>query len=208
MRKVVVANLVSVDGYVAGPGGDLSVMPIDQGFDHYNLERLRTADTILLGARTFSGVIGFWPHVLEDPSFSPAVQMDPSTAPIHAEIATRNHEARKVVISDSLTPADAEPWADSTTIVPRGAAHDTVRRLRAEDGADIVVFGSPTVWTDLLQAGLVDEVHLLVGPAMVGGGVAAFRDGTAARLRLTDHRQLDGSDLVLLSYAVEGAESD
>jgi dihydrofolate reductase len=115
---------------------------------------------------------------------------------------------RKVVISDSLSAADAEPWADSTTIVPRAEAHDTVRRLRAEDGADIVVFGSPTVWNDLLQAGLIDEVHLLVGPAMVGGGVAAFGEGTAARLRLTDHRQLDGSDLVLLSYAVEGAESD
>jgi hypothetical protein len=42
---------------------------------------------------------------------------------------------------------------------------------------------------------------------MVGGGVAAFRDGTAAGLRLTDHRRLDGSDLVLLSYAVEGAKA-
>jgi riboflavin biosynthesis pyrimidine reductase len=63
-----------------------------------------------------------------------------------------------------------------------------------------------TVWNDLLQAGLVDEVHLLVGPAMVGGGVAAFRDGTTARLRLTDLRRLDGSDLVLLSYAVDGPE--
>jgi dihydrofolate reductase len=159
-----------------------------------------------MGARSFGGMIGYWPHVLEDPSFSPAVQMDPSTAHIHAEIATRNHEARKVVVSDSLTPADAEPWADSTTIVPRAGAHDTVRRLRADDGADIVVFGSPTVWNDLLQAGLVDELHLLVGPAMVGGGVAAFRDGSAARLRLLDHSGLDRSDLVLLSYALDGPE--
>lgn len=205
MRKVVVTNLISLDGYVAGPGGDLSVMPIDHGFDRYNLERLRTADTIVMGARSFVGMIGFWPRVLEDLSFSPAVQMDPTTAPVHAEIATRNHEARKVVISDSLTPSDAEPWADSTTIVPRAQAHDTVRRLRAEDGADIVVFGSPTVWNDLLQAGLVDEVNLLVGPAMVGGGVAAFREGAAARLRLTDHRQIEDSDLLLISYAVENA---
>lgn len=206
MRKVVVTNLVSLDGYVAGPGGDLSVMPIDHGFDRYNLERLRTADTIIMGARSFGGMIGYWPQVLEDPSFSPAVQMDPATAPIHAEIAARNHKARKMVISDSLTPADAEPWAESTTIVPRAEARDAVRRLRAEDGADIVVFGSPTVWNDLLQAGLVDEVHLLVGPAMVGGGVAAFRGGTTARLRLTDNRRLDGSNLVLLAYAVEGAQ--
>ncbi len=205
MRKVVVTNLVSLDGYVAGPGDDLSVMPIDHGFDRYNLQRLRAADTILMGARTFRGVIGFWPHVLEDPSFSPAVQMDPSAAPIHAEIAARNRETRKIVISDSLTPADAEPWSASTTIVPRAAARDTVGRLRAEDGDEIVVFGSPTVWNDLLQAGLVDELHLLVGPAAVGGGVAAFRSGTAARLRLTDHRRLDDSSLVLLTYAVSNA---
>ena len=112
---------------------------------------------------------------------------------------------KRAVRQRSLTPSDAEPWADSTTIVPRAEAHDTVRRLRADDGADIIVFGSPTVWNDLLQAGLVDEVHLLVGPAMVGGGVAAFREGTSGRLRLIDHRRLDGSNLVLLSYAVEGA---
>ena len=206
MRKVVVTNLVTLDGYVAGPGGDLSVMPLDHGFDRYNLERLRTADTVLMGARTFRGMIGFWPRVLEDPSTSPAVQMNPSTEPIHAEIATRNHEAHKVVISDSLSRADAEPWADSTTIVPRAEAHGFVRQLRTAEGPDILIFGSPTVWNDLLRAGLVDELHLLVGPGIIGGGVGALRRGTAARVRLTDHRRLDDSELVLLSYAVTHPE--
>jgi hypothetical protein len=72
MRTLIVSNIVSLDGYVEGPGGNVMAMPMDAFFDTYNLERQRAADTLLLGATTYMGLKSFWPAVAEDPSASPA----------------------------------------------------------------------------------------------------------------------------------------
>jgi len=66
MRKLIVASLVTLDGYVAGPGGNVMVLPIDHFFDAHKLERLRHADTLLLGATTYVGLNSYWPSVARD----------------------------------------------------------------------------------------------------------------------------------------------
>ncbi len=203
MRKVVVSSIVSLDGAVAGPGGDVMVMPMDAFFDEHNLERQRRADTLLLGRATYLGLKAYWPAVADDPTRSPAVRLDPSTGDLHREIGQRNNALRKVVVSDRLSPADTAPWTDTTTIVRREDAHATVRALRDQPGEDILVFGSRTLWSDLLRAGLVDELHLLVGPVVLPGGTPAFGPGPVPPLRLLDVRRRDGSRNVLLSYTVE-----
>ncbi|SFO86104.1 Dihydrofolate reductase [Geodermatophilus dictyosporus] len=202
MSSVVVSTLVSLDGYVAGPGGDISRLPMDGWFDALNLERLRAAGTLLLGATTYRQMAAYWPAVAADPTVSPAVQLDPSVADLHRETAQRNAELPKVVVSDSLTPADTGPWAGTTTIVRRADARAAVTALRERAGADVLVFGSRTLWGDLLAAGLVDELVLLVGPALLGAGLRAFPDGIPAHLRLRDTSRRPGSDSVLLSYTV------
>jgi dihydrofolate reductase len=63
------------------------------------------------------------------------------------------------------------------------------------------VFGSHVLWNDLLALGLIDELHLLMGPVVLGSGVRAFEPGHAASLRLTGERRLSGSDTVLLQYS-------
>ena len=172
MRKLVVTILTSLDGYVAGPGGNFMAMPLDESFSAYNLERLRTADTLLLGRTTFLGFRSYWPSIAEDPE-QPATER---------EISRRNTAARKVVVSDSLAPDDLAGWGESE-LVRRAAAHDAVRRLKAQDGADILVFGSVPVWNDLLAAGLVDELHVMVGNGVLGDGVPAFPVGSHYRRR-------------------------
>ncbi len=203
MRKVVVSSIVSLDGYVAGPGGNVMAMPMDGFFDEHNLERQRRADTLLLGRTTYLGLKSYWPAVAQDPSRSPAVQLDPSIAELHREIGQRNDALRKVVVSDTLTPADTAPWTGTTTIVPRDSAHTAVRELKTRDGGDILIFGSRTLWSDLLSAGLVDELHLLVGPVVLGDGLYAYGPGPLPRMHLLGARQRPGSDNVLLSYAVD-----
>ncbi|MEX5720962.1 dihydrofolate reductase family protein [Geodermatophilus maliterrae] len=208
MSPVVVSTLVSLDGYVAGPGGDISGLPMDASFDALNLERLRAAGTLLMGATTYRGMVGYWPAVAADPTVSPAVALDPSAADLHRETAQRNAALPKVVVSDSLTPADTGPWADTTTIVRRADAHAAVAALRAGAGGDVLVFGSRTLWGDLLAAGLVDELFLLVGPVVLGAGLRAFPDGVPAHLRLRDTARRPGSDNVLLSYAVGTGDAE
>jgi dihydrofolate reductase len=202
MRKLVVTNIVSLDGFFEGPGGNVMALPMDGFFDEHNLERLRAADTLLLGATTYRGFKGYWPLVAENPEVSPAVVEDPSVAEVHREIGRRNNENRKVVVSDSLTPDDTAPWEDTTTIVRRADAHRAVADLKAEQGKDIVMFGSHTLWNDLLAAGLVDELHLMVGAAVLGEGTPAFGTTSVPPLRLVGTRRHEGSANVVLSYEV------
>lgn len=201
MRKLVVVSLVSLDGYVAGPAGNFMVMPIEEFFDTYNLERQRAATTLLLGATTYMGLKSWWPAVAENPAISPAVQNNPAVAGVHQEIGRRNNRIQKVVVSDSLTEADTAPWTDTTTIVRRADAHKAVAALKEEGGGDILMFGSGTVWNDLLAAGLVDELHLMVGPGAVGGGIPAFR-ATVGGLRLLGTERREGFESVVLRYAM------
>ena len=68
MRKLIVTVISTLDGYAAGEGGDVFVMPIDLGFDRYNLERMRAADTMLFGAASFLGARNYWPPLADDDS--------------------------------------------------------------------------------------------------------------------------------------------
>ena len=191
MRKLVVSILMSLDGYAAGPGGNVMMLPLDESFSAYNLERLRSADTLLLGRTTFEGFRQYWPSIADDPA-------QPET---EREISRRNTAARKVVVSDTLAAADTAGWGE-TLVVARAEAADVVRRLKREVGADILVFGSMGTYNALLAAGVVDEVHVMVGNGLLGDGVRAFTVPLDDRLRLLETRRLDGSNNVLLVYAI------
>jgi len=189
MRKIVVTNIMSIDGFVEGPGRNVMAMHMDAAFDEYCLARLRTAGTLLYGATTYRGFMSFWPGMADNPE----------AGPVHREIGRLNRDLPKVVVSDSLTEADLGERAGTTTVVRRAEAHDRIRALKAGDGGDVVVFGSRTLWHDLLAAGLVDELHLLVGPAAVGGGTPAF-EGPTPVMTLLGHEGFEGSPNVLLRY--------
>jgi dihydrofolate reductase len=203
MRKLIVANILSLDGQVEGPGGNVMALPMDQFFDEHNLERLRAADTLLLGATTYLGLKGYWPAVAANPGVSPAVAANPEVADLHRETGRRLNEIEKVVVSDSLTTDDTAPWTATTTIVRRAEAHRAVAELRQRPGRDILMFGSRTLWNDLLAAGLIDELYLMIGAAVLGGGTPAFGAGAVPPLRLVDARRREGSDNLLVRYEVE-----
>jgi dihydrofolate reductase len=204
MRKLVVSNITSLDGYFEGPGGNVMALPMDGFFDEHNLERLRAADTLLLGAKTYAGLKGYWPAVADNPEVSPAVAANPDVAEIHRETGRRNNEIRKVVVSDSLSEDDTTPWTETTTIVRRADAHVAVADLKDQPGMEILMFGSRTLWNDLLVAGLVDELHLMVGASVLGGGTPTFGAGPIPPLQLVNARRRDGSNNVLLLYEVVG----
>jgi dihydrofolate reductase len=202
MRKLIVSNIMSLDGYFEGPGKNVMALPMDGFFDEHNLERLRTADTLLLGATTYTGLKGYWPAVAVNPEVSPAVAANPDVADIHRETGLRNDDIRKVVVSDSLSADDTAPWTETTTIVRRADARQAVAELKGQSGKDILMFGSRTLWNDLLIAGLVDELDLMVGASLLGGGTPIFGSGPFPPLRLLSTQRRDGSDNVLLRYEV------
>lgn len=189
MRKLIVCNIVSVDGFYSGPNDDVMVMPFDAPFSDYNAERLRAADTLLLGRRSFDGFKAYWPSIADSPD----------APPVEREISRLNNAIDKVVVSDALTDDDLAPWTN-TTIVRRADAHERIAALKRGDGREILVFGSHLLWNDLLTAGLVDELHLMIGSAFLGEGVPVFT-GPRTGLRLLEAQVLDGSQLILARYA-------
>jgi dihydrofolate reductase len=111
MRTLIVSNAMSLDGYYSGPDDNVMVLELDPAFDADNAERLRAADTLLLGRRSFEGFKSFWPSLADDP--------DPRWTPAQREVSRRDNTIDKLVISTSLTSEQTEPWQHTTRIVGR-----------------------------------------------------------------------------------------
>jgi dihydrofolate reductase len=191
MRKLIVSNIMSLDARHTGPGDDVMALPMDAAFDSYNAERLRAADTLLLGRASYELLKGFWPSVADDAT----------AGPTEREVSKLNNEIDKVVISDSLTAEETEPWLN-TRIIARADAHREIAELKRGDGEEILVFGSHTLWNDLLANDLVDELHLMIGAVILGSGTPALVGDPPVSLQLIDTRTWEDSGNVLVRYAV------
>jgi dihydrofolate reductase len=192
MRKLIVCNIMSLDGYYTGPDDNVMVMPMDHTFETFNVERMRSADTLLLGRTSYEGFRSYWPPVADDPDASAD----------NREISLRYREIGIVVVSDSLPSRPDGPLAGNTTVVRRDKAAVFVDDLKRGPGGDILVFGSRTMWRGMLAAGLVDELHLMIGGAIVGGGTPMFDGAPSVPLRLLGAASQPGSENVVVRYAV------
>ena len=179
MRKVVLYQLLSLDGVAEEPG--------DWFFDadeevFANLGRvIGSQDAILLGRGTYDYWVGYWP----------GSDVEPFAGFING---TRKH----VVTS---TPP-AEEWANSTLVTE--PVEQYVADLKREPGGDIGIHGSIRLARSLLRARLVDELRLVVAPAIAGHGRRLFEDGDdLRRLELLDARRTPSGSL-LLGYRATG----
>ncbi len=194
MRKVIVYNIVSLDGYHTGPGNDVSVMfPImGKVFDTYNAELLRAADLHLVGRVSYELFQGFWPKVAENPDSE-------EWTPEQKELSKAGQSVSAVVVSDTLTGS----WP-GVRIIRRADAYQQIAELKSQTGKDILITGSRTLWNDLLAHDLIDEIHLMIGNLLLGEGVPVFAGKPKVTLRLIDIRRWQDSDNVLLRYEVRG----
>lgn len=203
MRRVVVNNIVSLDGFYADAAGNPLVLEMDAAFDQANLDSISSADIVVLGGSSFDGMSAYWPFIADAP------EPDDAQAPearefddVNRAISRRYNELRKVVVSDRDTVAEENAWHGSTTIVPRadiGGWLETARSDGDGDG-DILVFASHILWNSMIAEGLVDELHLMISPNALGKGVPLFTG--PVRLELLDVRRYEDSYNVQLRYAV------
>jgi dihydrofolate reductase len=190
MRKVVVQQFVTLDGYAAGPDGELDFVtetgaaadPTSGPFVEKQLAFIESLDTILLGAVTYRMFAAYWPEqTTETQAIADALNATP-----------------KVVFSSTLESAPWGSW-EPARLVSESAAEE-VRRLKAEPGKDMVVWGSLAVSDSLMREGLVDEYRLQVCPVVLGRGKRLFEDGLATQ-RLTHLETNTYDEMVAVRYA-------
>jgi dihydrofolate reductase len=177
MRKLIVQEWLSLDGFAADKDGKLDFFPSSET-DHFSdrdqLRFLDDVDTVLLGRKTYELFVGFWPTAKTDEEI----------------VADRLNTLPKVVFSSTLSEA---PWGNwSPARVVSSDALTEIRRLKGEAGKHLVLWGSLTLAQQLIFADLVDEYHLQICPTMIGGGRPLFPSLPAyARLKRVEVRNYD-----------------
>jgi dihydrofolate reductase len=192
MRRIIMFNWVSIDGYFAGPDGEINWIirdpEVDQALRESGadgaLSESGGSDTMLLGNVTYTLFENSWPAIANDPNA-------PEVLHTMAEEVTR---MTKVVFSQSRKEVT---WENSKLF--HGNLVEEVEKLKQGEGSPILIFGSGTIVQQLTDAGLIDEYFIAVTPVVLGNGKPLFGNVNTRSLRLLEARHFDSGN-VLLRY--------
>jgi len=185
MRRLTSFIHVTLDGCYADQNGDMNWAHEGSGdaeWQAFVAANARSGEMLLFGRTTYQMMLRYWPT--------------PQATKDNPAVAERMNALPKVVFSRTL---EAATW-NNTKLVKHGLA-DEVRRLKAQPGAHMATLGSGSIVSQLVQAGLVDELQIVVNPIVIGRGARLFGDvESRLDLQLTHTRRFDNGK-VLLSYA-------
>jgi dihydrofolate reductase len=193
MRKIISFVHISLDGFVAGPNGEINWVKVDEEiFDHVG-KRISGTDTALYGRVTYEMMQNYWPRAGEEPGASKH-DID------HSKWYNKAH---KLVLSKTMKGAQLT----NTTIIGDNLSNE-INKIKQGPGSEILVFGSPTATHSLIQLNLIDGYWLFVNPIILGQGIPLFvginpdsyRDKT--KLKLLTTRQFT-SGVTELNYTVD-----
>jgi dihydrofolate reductase len=159
MRNIISLAHISLDGFLAGPDGEMDFIVFDDELADHTYPLIDTVDTAVYGRLTYQMMEGYWPTA-----------GDAADASAHTQRHSRWYMAVKKIVASRTLPASHDP---TVQVVGEGI----VGALRAEKqkaGRDIMIFGSPSVTRALAAADLVDEWRLTVQPVILGDGRSLF----------------------------------
>lgn len=188
MRTLKLQVQITVDGYIAGPNGEMDwvVWDWDDALKQYVDELTAPVDCILLGRKLAEGFIPYWASVAADPQ--------------HPEFTggRKFTDTPKVVFTKTL---DQSPWAN--TVLAKGHLATEVTALKQQDGQDLIAYGGGKFVSALIKDGLIDEFHLFINPTVLGSGLPIFKElPHKQELRLLKTIAFD-CGIVLLHYALK-----
>jgi len=182
MRKLLVFNQVSLDGFIADAGGDMRwAHKMDAEWNAFASENAKGGGELLFGRVTYEMMASYWP-----------TPMAAKNSPV---VAQQMNSLPKVVFSRTL---DKASW--NNTKLVKGDVVEEVRKMKNTPGPGMVILGSGSIVSQLAQAGLIDEFQLALNPIALGKGKAMF-DGIKDKLSLKlKTSRTFGNGNVFLSY--------
>lgn len=190
MRRIVMINWMSIDGFFAGPNGEIDWIlrdpEVDKALHEPGDDQSGSAgsDTMLLGNTTYTMFENSWPQIAQDPN---------APEELH-KLADEVIGMTKIVFSRTRP---AVTWENSRLL--RGDLIEQVRGLKQLGGTPIIIFGSGTLVQPLSNAGLIDEYLIAMTPVVLGKGKPLFQDVNKMNLRLREARPFKSGN-VLLRY--------
>lgn len=185
MRKLIVWNLVTLDGFFEGPKSweiDWHEYVWGDELEQLSIEQSKSADMLLFGRVTYQGMADYWTSA-------------------EGEIADFMNSVPKVVFSTTLEKAD---WNNTRLVKAR--AEEEVLALKQESGKDLFIFGSANLSSTLMQRGLIDEYRLGITPVVLGGGNPLFKPSpNRMKMKLLEARPLK-SGCVIVRYQPQADE--
>lgn len=181
MRKVILFNMVTLEGFFEGPNREIDWHHVDKEFNDFAIDQLNSADSLLFGRVTYEMMASYWP--------TPAAT---ANDPI---VAGKMNALPKFVFSRTLKKAE---W-NNTKLVKENIAEE-ISKLKQQPGKDLLLFGSADMASTLTQLGLIDEYRIMVNPVVLGSGKPLFK-GIKDRLELRlVNTKTFGNGNVLLYY--------
>jgi dihydrofolate reductase len=181
VRKVVAVEMVSLDGVMEAPE-EWAFPYSNEEMEAANAKGMVASDAMLVGRATYEGLAAFWPH---QPGGTPMVDYINSV--------------RKFIVSSTLEEVG---WNNSTLI--RENALENIGELKRQPGKDITIIGSAALVRSLLEAGLLDELRLMVHPLVLGGGKRLFGEGGEQETLELVSSESYGTGVVSLAYRPSG----
>jgi dihydrofolate reductase len=185
MRKLKLQVQISVDGFIAGPNGEMDWITWEAGDDfiNYVTELTDSSDSMLLGRKLAEGFIPYWTDITSRPE------------DLQYSFARKMVDMPKTVFSKTL---DKSQWEN--TDLAKGDLVTEVNKIKSHPGKDIIMYGGANFVSSVVKAGLIDEYHLFVSPAAIGKGMAIFNT-LEDRLKLTLMKATPlASGIVILHY--------
>jgi dihydrofolate reductase len=159
MRNVISLAHISLDGFLAGPKGDMDFIVFNDELADHTYPLIKTVDTAVYGRVTYQLMEGYWPTAGDAPDVSE-----------HTKSHARWYNGiSKIVASRTLGPSKNE----KVCVIADGIV-DVLAAEKRKPGGDIMIFGSPTLTRTLVAANLVDEWRLTLQPVILGGGLSLF----------------------------------
>jgi dihydrofolate reductase len=188
MRKIISFMHMSLDGFVAGPNGEMNWIKVDQEIFDYVGIRIGQGDTAMYGRVTYEMMESYWPGAGDKPGAS---KHDIE----HSKWYSKVH---KIVLSKTMKGSEI----GNTTIISDNL-EERINEIRMQAGKDILLFGSPTATHSLISKDLIDGYWLFVNPVILGKGIPLFTDiKEKINLTLLNTRQFT-CGVTELDYAVD-----